>query len=142
MQRQRGGASFNREFAGENLQASVDHVKAPAHEQEARGLKFPARAERNGHELQADERSAGDHHAVDAQPRQKSRHRQSVDQAANRKPRDDDAGNRQPGFAEFEQERGNVGKQPKHAATLDEDRGETQRIWIGKNGSITLPERR
>src|SRR3989454_9279279 len=40
---------------------------------------------------------------------------------ADREARDHDAGDRETGFAEFEQERGEIRKQSEHAAALDEN---------------------
>ena len=79
---------------------------------EAERLDFPARAEGDDGELQGDERGARDHHAVDAEPRQKARHRHCVEQPADREAGDDDAGDRKAGFAEFEQERRDKGNNP------------------------------
>ena len=50
-----------------------------------------------------------------------------VEQAADRKACDHDAGDRQAGFAEFEQERGDEGKQSEHAAAFDEHGGVDRR---------------
>ena len=55
-----------------------------------RELELPTWAERDDGELQADQRGARDHHAVDAEPRQKARHRQRVEQAADRESGDDE----------------------------------------------------
>ena len=55
-----------------HLQAAVDHVKAPAHHEQAGHLQFQLRAEGGGGKLQADQRSARDHHAAHAEPRQEA----------------------------------------------------------------------
>ena len=85
-------------------------------------LDLPARTEGDNGELQTDQRRARDHHALDAKPRQKARDRQRIEQAADREAGNDEARDRKAGFAEFEQERRDIGKQPEHAAALDEDR--------------------
>ena len=81
---------------------------------------------------------------VDAEPRQEPRHRHGVEQAADRKARDDDARDRKPGFAEFEQERRDEGKQAEHAAAFDEDGrvAELRAFGIAEDRAIALPERR
>jgi hypothetical protein len=45
VQRKRRGAGIDRKLAGEHLNAAMDHVKAPTHQQQAGELDLPVRAE-------------------------------------------------------------------------------------------------
>src|SRR5439155_1720022 len=75
-------ARLRRQFAGEYLQAAVDHVEPPAHENQAERLQLPFRPDGHRDELHADHGCTRDHHAVDAEFWQKPRHGQGVEQPA------------------------------------------------------------
>ena len=80
---------------------------------------------------------------VDADPRQKARHRHGVEQAADRKARNDDTGDRKRGFAKLEQEGRDERKQSEHAAAFDKDRRIADaRVRVGEDGAIALLEGR
>ena len=137
MQRQRGRAGFHGQFAGEHLHTSVDHVKAPAHEQKAQAWIFQPGTNATDGQLQANQRGAG-RSCLDAEPRQKTRNRQRVDETADRKSGDDDASDRQAGFTQFKKKCREIRKQSEHAATFDEDGGIARsrsdwRRWCGSH---------
>ena len=141
VQRQRCRARLRRQFAGEYLQAAVDHVEPPAHENQAERLQLPFRPDGHRDELHADHGCTRDHHAVDAEFWQKPRHGQGVEQPADGEARDDDAGDRQRAFAEFEQEGRDERKQAEHAAAFDEHRPVANAcVRVHENRAIALHE--